>query len=224
MKKSIFRIIYQLLRFQNYIPSSSVVRIDPSARVYGSRLDGEITIKEGVKIARSELYGKITIGRYSALNGPGLDLYASSGQIVIGNFCSIARNASFQVANHKTNRLSTYQIHKNIFNESAKEDEDIRGDITIGHDVWVGMNVAILSGVNIGNGAVVAANSVVNADVPPYAIVGGVPAKVIRYRFDETIIRKTEDLEWWDWSLEKIKENKDIFGKELASNTQLDVK
>ena len=80
-----------------------------------------------------------------------------------------------------------------------------KGDIIIGNDVWVAFGATILSGVKIGDGAVVAAGSVVTKDIPPYAIVGGVPAKVIKYRFDDEIIKSLQDIKWWDWDQETIK-------------------
>ena len=81
----------------------------------------------------------------------------------------------------------------------------------IGHDVWIGANALILPEVTIGDGAVIAAGAVVTRDVPPYAIVGGVPARVIRYRFSPEMIDAFLEIKWWDWPLEKIKENFDLF-------------
>ena len=79
------------------------------------------------------------------------------------------------------------------------------GDIVIDNDVWIGYEAVIMAGVHIGNGAIIAARAVVTKDVPPYTIVGGVPARPIRKRFDEEVIRKLETLKWWDWSAEKIR-------------------
>ena len=82
---------------------------------------------------------------------------------------------------------------------------DNKGDIVIGNDVWIGYEAVIMAGVHIGNGAIIAARAVVTKDVPPYTIVGGVPARPIRKRFDEEVIRKLETLKWWDWPAEKIR-------------------
>ena len=81
---------------------------------------------------------------------------------------------------------------------------DNKGDIVIGNDVWIGYEAVIMAGVHIGNGAIIAARAVVTKDIPPYTIVGGVPARLIRKRFDEEVIRELETLKWWDWSAEKI--------------------
>ena len=88
---------------------------------------------------------------------------------------------------------------------SFAEAWDNKGDIVIGNDVWIGYEAVIMAGVHIGNGAIIAARAIVTKDVPPYTIVGGVPARPIRKRFDEEVIRKLETLKWWDWSAEKIR-------------------
>ena len=84
---------------------------------------------------------------------------------------------------------------------------DNKGDIVIGNDVWIGYEAVIMAGVHIGNGAIIAARAVVTKDVPPYTIVGGVPARPIRKRFDEEVIRKLETLKWWNWSPDKIRKH-----------------
>ena len=84
---------------------------------------------------------------------------------------------------------------------------DNKGDIIIGNDVWIGYEAIIMSGVKIGDGAIIATGAVVTKDVPPYTIVGGIPAKPIRRRFDEKTIEKLRKSHWWDWSKEKIKNN-----------------
>ena len=131
-------------------------------------------------------------------------------RLVIGKFCSIACGARFLMnsANHALGSLSTYVFP--IFYEEwdhgmeVTEAWDHRGDIVIGNDVWIGYEAVILSGVTIGDGAIVAARSVVTRDVPPYAIVGGAPARTIRRRFDQETIDALLELRWWDWPLEKL--------------------
>ena len=134
-------------------------------------------------------------------------------KLKIGKFCSIACGAKFifTSANHSLKSLSTYPFP--IFFEewgldvkNIREAWDNKGDIVIGSDVWIGYEAVILSGVTIGDGAVVGARAVVTKDVPPYTVVGGVPARPIKKRFDEQTIDRRLKLRWWDLGREKIKE------------------
>ena len=215
LKTRLFNSIYALLRFGNFIPTSSRVSIHKTAKVYGSRLDGDIKIGEGSKVERCELYGRINIGRYSSLNGPNTDIVADGGKVTIGQFCSIARNVSIQVSNHAMTRATTYPIFKNIFKENNKGEFVTRGDISIENDVWIGAHAVVLSGAVIHNGAIIAANSVVTGEIPAYAIAAGVPAKVIKYRFSQEVIDDLLEKKWWNWSLEKIKDEKAFFERNL---------
>ena len=135
-------------------------------------------------------------------------------RLVIGKFCSIACGAKFlfNSANHTLRSLSTY-IFPVLFEEwgldvaRIPEAWDNRGDIVIGNDVWIGYEAVVLAGVTIGDGAIVAARAVVTKDVPPYTIVGGVPARPIRRRFSDSEIDQLLELKWWDWPEEKIAAN-----------------
>ena len=130
----------------------------------------------------------------------------------IGKFCSIACGAKFlfNSANHTLRSLSTYPFPI-FYEEWGLEGKDIRqawdnkGDIVIGNDVWIGYQAVILAGVTVGDGAIIGSRAVVTMDVPPYTIVGGVPAKPIRKRFDEETIARFRALRWWDWDQETIR-------------------
>lgn len=135
-------------------------------------------------------------------------------KLKIGKFCSIACGAKFLFtsANHTLRSLSTYPFP--IFFEEWELDAkniceawDNKGDIVIGNDVWIGFEAVILSGVTIGDGAIIGTRAVVTKDVPPYTIVGGIPAKPIRKRFDDETILQLEALNWWDWDEETIRNN-----------------
>ena len=137
-------------------------------------------------------------------------------KLVIGKFCSIACGAKFLFtsANHTLRSLSTYPFP--LFFEEWELDKshvtqawDNKGDITIGNDVWIGYEAVLLSGVTIGDGAIIGTRAVVTQDVPPYTIVGGVPAKPIRRRFDDATIDALLALRWWDWPREKLARNID---------------
>ena len=135
-------------------------------------------------------------------------------RLTIGKFCSIACGAKFifTSANHKLGSLSTYPFP--LFFEEWELDKsnvtdawDNKGDIVIGNDVWIGYEAVIMQGVTIGDGAIIGTRAVVTKDVPPYSIVGGVPAKPLRKRFSDEVITQLLEIKWWDWSDEKIKEN-----------------
>lgn len=135
-------------------------------------------------------------------------------KLKIGKFCSIACGSKFLFtsANHTLGSLSTYTFPI-FFDEWGLDAKNIRsawdnkGDILIGNDVWIGYEAVILSGVTIGDGAIIGTRAVVTKDVPPYTIVGGVPAKPIRRRFDDETIAELLRLRWWDWDKEKISRN-----------------
>jgi virginiamycin A acetyltransferase len=128
----------------------------------------------------------------------------------IGKFCALARGVKFIMngANHQMNGISTYPFF--IFGngwESAQPapgDLPYKGDTVIGNDVWIGYDALIMAGVTIGDGAIIASRSVVAADVPPYAIVGGNPAQVIRRRFDDATIARLLQVAWWDQPVDWI--------------------
>lgn len=134
----------------------------------------------------------------------------NNDRLIIGKFCSIACGAKFlfNSANHSMTSLSTYPFP--IFYEEwehglwASEAWDNKGDIVIGNDVWIGYEAVILAGVTIADGAIIGARAVVTKDVPPYTIVGGVPAKTIRKRFSDDTIASLISLKWWDLPPQEI--------------------
>jgi virginiamycin A acetyltransferase len=126
--------------------------------------------------------------------------------ISIGKYCSIARNCTFVLSHHKMNLITTAKSTHMIFNHNQGNNSSYsRGDIIIKNDVWIGVNSTIMDNITIENGAVIAAGSVVTKSVPPYAIVGGNPAKILKYRFSENIIHRLENLQFWDMPVERIR-------------------
>ena len=124
--------------------------------------------------------------------------------LYIGNYCSIASDVVFILnSEHQLYTISTYPFKVKIMGESSEA--GTKGDIRVKDDVWIGERVLIMSGVTIGQGAVIAAGAVVTKDVPPYAIVGGVPANVIKYRFSEELIRELLKVDYSDLSEDAIK-------------------
>lgn len=135
-------------------------------------------------------------------------------KLIIGKFCSIACGAKFifNSANHTLSSLSTYPFPI-FFEEWGLNIKDVadawdnKGDIIIGNDVWIGYEAVIMAGVTVGDGAIIGTRAVVTKDVPPYTIVGGVPAKPIRKRFDNEALDELLKIRWWDWPEEKIARN-----------------
>lgn len=141
-------------------------------------------------------------------------------QLIIGKFCMIASNVTFIMngANHLTDAATAYPfaIFGNDWEQAMNgKAYPNRGNTTIGNDVWIGFNVTIMPGITIGDGVIIAANSTVIKDIPPYTLVGGNPAVEIKKRFSDSEIAKLLDLRWWDWDIHKITANI----KNLTDNT-----
>ena len=148
-------------------------------------------------------YGKHTYGR------PTISWENENAKLIVGNFCSIAGGVKVYLGgNHRTDWITTYpfgHIHQHIFNKfDGSGHPSTKGNVIIGNDVWIGDNVTIMSGVNIGDGVVIANNSHVVKDIEPYSLVGGNPAKLIKYRFTQQQIEKLLEIKWWYWDDEKI--------------------
>ena len=171
-----------------------------------NEIDTKATIYRGVKIKGSK------VGAYSYISA-NTDVENAE----IGKFCSISDHCRIGMGGHNTNQISTSPIFTEAFNATKFQwtTKDANAapmkKAIVGNDVLVGSHALILGGVTIGDGAVVAAGAVVTKDVPPYAVVGGVPAKVIKYRFSQDIIDKLQEVKWWDWTAEKLKDNIGLF-------------
>ena len=137
-------------------------------------------------------------------------------KLIIGKYCSLACGVRFlfNSANHNMNSLSTYPFSL-FYEEWGLEQKNVaaswtnKGDIIIGNDVWIGYEAIIMAGVTVGDGAIIGTRALVTKDVPPYTIVGGIPAKPIRKRFSEQTISLLLEIKWWNWSREKIAKNID---------------
>ena len=141
---------------------------------------------------------------------PRILAFQSHEKVVIGKYCSIADEVTIMPGgDHRLDWVTTYPLRIMFNLDGANQDghPSAKGDVIVGNDVWIASGVKILSGVKIGDGAVIGANALVSKDVEPYSIVGGNPAKLIKYRFDEETISKLLEIKWWDWEDEKIKEN-----------------
>ena len=184
----------------SYLYSKFFKKILRGKAILNSKIDKSAKIYAG-----SEFYDS-SIGRYSYI---GYDSEVHSCDI--GSFCSIANGFVVGGAKHPINWVSTSPVFYNVgggtgFHLGNLDIEELKRTF-IGHDVWIGNRVTIMQGVKVGTGAVIGAGAIVTKDVPPYAVVAGCPAKVIRYRFDEDTIAKLLKSEWWtleDSILKKI--------------------
>lgn len=164
-----------------------------------------------------------TVGRHTYIGGG-----TCISNATIGAFCSISFNVAVGLGKHPSNMVSThpafYSDKKPFKVFSDKNYYEEYGKIEIGNDVLIGERAVISYGVTIGDGAIITNNAVVTKDVPPYAIVGGVPAKLIKYRFDENIINRIRITKWWEWDESLLRKNyadfldASLFYKKYCSN------
>ena len=183
------------------------VRVRGLLRKAISFLDGGQAFSSNLRKVMSLYHGiEIGIGTY----GPCFDLnktWVGGGNLSIGCYCSIASGVNIFSRNHPYWNPSTSPLFYNsTFNQGLHDDSVEYGKLSIGNDVWIGQYVVILPSChNIGNGSVIGAGAIVTKDVPPYAVVVGNPAKVIKYRFDQETINWLETIRWWEWDTDELK-------------------
>ena len=175
-------------------------------------------IHDNVELENTQLGAFTEIGLYNFIENATLDDYSFTGKLCfiqnsrIGKFVNIAAKTRIGPTDHMSKKPSlhhyTNRKKKNGYDDRDEEqlaDERVHKTTYIGHDAWIGHGAVIQPGTSIGIGAIVGSNAVVTKDVPPYAIVVGVPAKVIKYRFSDDEIEALRRISWWDWSCETIK-------------------
>lgn len=167
---------------------------------------------------------KVKVGKYSRVG-----FQTKITNATIGNFTAIGAESIIGLGQHPTNFLTSHSIFYKKGNWGWHDDWVKYPEgfvessvITIGNDVWIGRRTMIMDGVSIGDGAIIAGGAVVTKDVPPYAIVGGVPAKVIKYRFSEEMIKRLEEIKWWNLSDEEITKVIDLFHRPNPTMNDLD--
>lgn len=184
-------------------------------------VDNISIIDKKAKIYRGSKVFNSSIGKYSYL-GKKSSLVCAK----VDKYCSIAGGVSIGLGEHTLEKISTSPIFtekRNAAGESWTDQECVYPykRVSIGNDVWIGSRVIIKGGVNVGDGAVIAAGAVVTKDVPPYAIVGGVPAKLIRFRFSRDIIEKLLEIKWWNMPEKELQKNIHLFQKDNITIEEL---
>jgi hypothetical protein len=174
-------------------------RVDPTATISDTILGAWTAVGARTTIAESSL------GDYSYVESDSSVIYSE-----IGKFCSIAAHSRLNPGNHPLERVAMHHFtYRSAAYEMGADDADFFAwrrahRVVLGHDVWIGHGAVVLPGVTIGTGAVVGAGAVARREVPPFAIAVGVPARVLRYRFDEATIARLVGLAWWDWPHERL--------------------
>lgn len=203
-----------------YIKGSIMNLLNPSVSIL-TRIDDMSVVCKNSRIYGGSQIFQSHIGSYSYV--------ANNSQVIcatIGRYCSIADNVIIGPGNHTLSNISTSPIFtesRNALGIQWSDDTKVEPfrPVSIGNDVWIGSRAIIMGGITIGNGAVVGAGAIVTKDVPSYAIVGGVPAKVIRYRFSQDVIERLEEIKWWNMAEDKLKSCLSIFQKENPTASEI---
>ncbi|MFD2331459.1 CatB-related O-acetyltransferase [Cohnella sp. GCM10020058] len=206
-----YKKIYNLIYF--YSKSKSAVRSPYVAKK--SDIGYRVSVGKNVHIG-----SEVEVGSYTYFNDGGWGVIVVEGKVKIGKFCSIGPNVFIGLGNHQYHTVTTHPIlyeqywRKNFFIEGNSKFKNISKpgsgqEIVIGNDVWIGANVTIKDKVVIGDGAIIASGSVVTKHVEPYSIVGGIPAKIIKYRYNKEVIKSLLEIQepWWNWSEKNIGKN-----------------
>ena len=211
------------------------VVIYKNARILSSKLWGDNSVGDFSTIRQSELGKHVSIQRNCDIMRVKINDFtvieknAVIHDAVIGKFCEISWHCSIGGDNHNY-KLPT--IHHWYWNKSFGFEEDVDAiggknfrnkiqteECEIGNDVWIGSGVTVNRKVHIGNGAILASGTVVTKDVPDYAIVGGVPGRVIKYRFDKETVNRLLAIEWWNWPFETLQESRHLFEVEVTNES-----
>ena len=166
-------------------------------------------LRDGMAIRQAEWASRpdVVVGDFTYAWGPRIKTWGEGAKCYIGAYCSIAGNIQiFLGGDHRVDWITTYPFAELLPEQfpDIKGSPKSKGDVIIGNDVWIGNDAKIMSGVHIGDGAVIAGSAVVTHDVDPYEVVGGVPARHIKYRIPEDRIHDMLRLSWWHWPIEKV--------------------
>jgi acetyltransferase-like isoleucine patch superfamily enzyme len=235
--KNLFKILISYIKHYKVICAWGVVirhseisrlncRIHYKSLILLSSFQGYVTINSRSSIIKSVLKGYNKVGENCQLVDVELGQFSYfAGNAMVNNcnvgmYCSVAEGVKIGLSSHPTNFISTsplFYSSGNTFNYQLVVENSFEANRKnfIGNDVWIGVNAIIMDGITVGNGAIIGAGAIVTHDVPAYAIVVGVPAKLIKYRYAAEVINQLEKLKWWDKDLNWIKKNKLFFQKPI---------
>ncbi len=184
-------------------------RAELSQRLFHTHLRrAGVEVEPRCHIAKGSSVSRLTsFGYGTRVNGPGV--FKGSERIVLGRYCAVGDGVRMISSNHETDKANLQVSLQERLGFGWLETS--RGPIAIGNNVWIGDAAILLSGVTVGDGAIVAAGAVVTRDVPPFAIVAGAPARLIRMRFGAEEVARLTDLAWWNWSEEKMRGHPELF-------------
>lgn len=199
--------------FRNKLPENSprwLVR--KILRKLHGKFDRYIRFDDTLMMVENERFKGFEVGEFSYSHpdgSPRIVHFGEPNKLKIGKFCSFAEEVTIMLGGgyHRADWVTTYPF--SVLFDGVGEVKGVpfaKGDIVIGNDVWVCTGATIIAGVTIGNGAIVAARSVVTRDVAPYSVVAGNPAKVVKQRFSDDIVSKLNEIQWWNWPVEKVRQ------------------
>lgn len=196
------------------------IKLYRNAELRDSSIGDLVQLGDDSILIKSTLESNIAVNRRNFIQQSNIGRFTYTGfntvirGVNIGRFCSISWNVSIGGKNHDFDNVTTSAIWGffNMYGEKLNNFTygEGKGECTIGNDVLISSNAIVLRGVKVGNGAIIGAGAVVTKDVEPYSIVAGVPAKKIKMRFEDNIIEALEEIQWWNWPIETIRENLDL--------------
>lgn len=196
---------------------------NPAVSVF-TKIDNQSVVSRKAKVYGKTQVTNSTIGDYSYVGRNSRVIHAD-----VGKFCSISGTVRLGMGTHTLDKLSTSPIFTERHNSTKHQWTDRQmvnpfKRVTVGNDVWIGTGVMVMGGVTIGDGAVIGAGAIVTKDVPPYAVVAGVPAKIIRYRFTDEQIHTLEEVKWWNKTDEELINNISLFQESIDNELIMKLK